>query len=626
MKKFFAAALVFALCPQASPAQTNGQPARQTQPQPTQPPAATQPQRPAPRSSSLTLDEYGVSVGVEPRLVAVLAALEAAGFETAPGRQPSPFRARVREDLAALDAELRARLRRFHELHRLKDAGATPAREAARYVSLAFALGPPPAFEPPARGDETFEAVGDVIDFAPLVRELYRSWLESRMTAYVAEHRAEGDRMRRPAADMVRSVLNYLHTRPITTLLERARAPEAKGDGKKKERPAVTARERERRFVVVPDLLGVTGAVNFRVIRDDYFVVVPAGHDPASPEVRRAYLQFVIDPLVLRFNRDIAARRTDIQSLLDGLNKPAPAASESGEIGAARPAMPGVFESVARSLVAAVDARMTAFERLEQLGAEARAESQKTPAAGRAALTARVQSRRTEIEEDAAAELADSYERGAVLAFHFADQLRDLETAGFDFADFIPGMMERLDIAREKRRPAEYAEARKNAEARSRARREAARPAAPADERAAARRAQLFTRLEEAVRLLRARDYVGAESRLRVLLEEYKGEPRVLFALGQTWSAGAADAVNEETRDDRLNRALAHYRLAISAADRETDRALLSRAYVAAGRILAFQEQAGEAAKMFDAAIALGEVADGAYKDAVEERKKLQQP
>jgi len=29
---------------------------------------------------------------------------------------------------------------------------------------------------------------------------------------------------------------------------------------------------------------------------------------------------------------------------------------------------------------------------------------------------------------------------------------------------------------------------------------------------------------------------------------------------------------------------------------------------------------------MFDAAIALGEVSDGAYRDAVEERKKLQQP
>jgi hypothetical protein len=620
MKKFFAAALTLALCPAPSPAQADSPSARQTRPQtpPAQPGRQTQPA--AQRAPALSLDDYGVSFAAEPRLVAVMAALEAAGFEAAPNRQPSLFRARVRQDQAGLGEDLRARLRRFYELHRLKDAGATPAREAARYVSLAFALGPPPAFDAPARGDETYEAVADVLDFAPLVREFYRaSGLEGRLPAYLAEHRAEGDRMRRPTAEMVRSVLDYLHTRPITAVIERAPAPRpaAKGGGgKKDERPAAGTRERERerRFVVVPDLLGAPGAINFRVIRDDYFVVVPAGLDPSTPEVRRAYLQYVIDPLVLRFNRDIALRRADVRALLDERARQSPGR-----------ALPDVFEAVTRSLVAAADARMTALARLEPLSAEARAELQRTPEAGRAALAQRVQARRAEIEEDMASELADSYERGAVLAFHFADQLRDLEAAGFDFADFISGMIGRVDAAREGRRPAEYAEARARSEARARARREAAR-STPVDERAAARRAQLFSRLDEVSRVLRAGNYAEAETRLRLLLEEYKGEPRVLFALGQTWSAAAADATNEETRDERLGRALANYRLAVSAADREADRSLLSRAYVAAGRILAFLERAGEAAEMFDAAIALGEVADGAYRDAVEGRKKLQQP
>jgi len=375
------------------------------------------------------------------------------------------------EDQAGLDENLRTRLRRFHELHRLKDAAATPASEAARYVSLAFALGPPPAFEAPARGDETYEAVSDVLDFAPLVREFYRAGgLEERLPAYLAEHRAEADRMRRPASEMVRSVLNYLHTRPITAVLERASAPRpaAKDDRRKKdERPVITTRERDRRFVVVPDLLGVPGAINFRVIRDDYFVVVPAGLDPSTPEVRRAYLQYVIDPLILRFNRDIALRRADVRALLDERGRQSPAR-----------AMPDVFEAVARSLVTAADARMTALARLEQLSVDARAESQKTPEGERAALTQRVQARRAEIDEDTAAELADAYERGAVLAFHFAEQLRDLEAAGFDFADFIPGMVERVDVAREKRRPAEYAGARTRSEARARAQLHGGRDAA----------------------------------------------------------------------------------------------------------------------------------------------------
>jgi hypothetical protein len=392
MKKFFAAALVLALCPGPSFAQANSQPARQTQP-----PSATQRQPPAPRASTLSLDEYGVSVGAEPRLVAVMAALEAAGFDPVPGRQPSLFRARVRQDQSELDPELRARLRRFHELHRLKDAGATPAREAARYVSLAFALGPPPTFDAPARGDETYEAVADVLDFAPLVREFYRAGFEERLPAYLAEHRAEGDRMRRPTAEMVRSVLNYLHTRPITTVLERVAAPRpAEKDRKKDERPAIATRERDRRFVVVADLFGPPGAINFRVIRDDYFVVVPAGLDPSTPEVRRAYLQYVVDPLILRYGREIAARRADVQALLDERARQSP-----------NLALPGVFESVARSLVAAADARMTAVARLEELSQEARAELQKTPAGERASLAARVQARRAEIEEDAAAELAE---------------------------------------------------------------------------------------------------------------------------------------------------------------------------------------------------------------------------
>lgn len=631
MKKFFAAALASALClPVPFARASQNPPARQTQ----QAPATQQQPRPqpaAPRAPSLlSLDEYGVSLGVEPRLVAVMAALEAAGFEAAPGRQPSLFRARVRQDQANLDADLRLRLRRFFDLHRIKVVDErTRAREAARYVSLAFALGPPPAFDAPARGDETYEAVSDVLDFAPLVREFYRAGgLEERLPAYLAEHRAEGDRMRRATSDMVRSVLNYLHTRPITTITERVAAPRpaARDDKKKKDGDrAVTTRERDRRFVVVPDLLGVPGAINFRVIRDDYFVVVPAGLDPSTPEVRRAYLQYVIDPLALRYGRDIALKRADVRALLDGLSGPAPVANERGEVDASRPLLPDVFTAVTRSLVAAADARMTALARLEQLSQEARAELQRTPEGERAALTQRVQARRAEIEEDAAAELADSYERGAVLAFHFAEQLRDHEAAGFDFADFIPGMLERASVEREKRRPAEYAEARTRSEARARTRREAARNA-PADERETARRAQLFSRLDEVSRVLRAGNYAEAETRLRVMLDEYKGEPRVLFAMGQTWSAAAADAVNEETRDDRLSRALASYRLAISASDRELDRPLLSRAYVAAGRILAFLERNEEAAKMFDAAIALGEVPDGAHRDAVEERKKLQQP
>ncbi|MDT7602604.1 MAG: hypothetical protein QOF61_601 [Acidobacteriota bacterium] len=620
MKKVLLIALTLALVPTVAPAQVDNRSiGTQPQPRPTQAPAtpATQP-RPAqrPYSGAFDLSEYGVQFSLEPRLVVMMAALDAAGFDSAPGKPASPFRTRVRADQSRLDPDLRTRLQRFYELHKLRQPSATPADQAARYVSLAFALGAPPTFEAPLVGDDLFEGVADVLDFVPLLRDFYRvSGIEERLPTYLSEYRAEGDRMRRQTAEMVKTTLNYLHTRPVTTTTERVavRAPVA-NDKKKKDAPvAYTSREHDRRFLVVADLLAAPGAVNFRVIGDDYYVVVPPGTDLSSTEVRRAYLQYVIDPLVIRFSRDIALKRADVQSILDARAKLSPGAATTT-----------VFPTVARSLVVAADARIAAQARISDLSSRASARLQTAKDSERAALTKEVQEERAAIEDETMAGLADAYEHGAVLAFYFAEQLRDQESAGFDFADAISDVMSRVDPARELRRPEEYAAPRARvAAAREKELKEAANRA-PADAQEAARRVELIKNLDEVSRMLQARNYTEAEARLRGLLEDYKGEPRVFFMLGQTWSAGAADAANEETRDVRLNNALLNYGNAIQSADRANDLALISRAHVARGRILAFLERNDEAAKEFDAAIQIGEVTGGAYSDAVAAKKKLQ--
>ncbi len=87
---------------------------------------------------------------------------------------------------------------------------------------------------------------------------------------------------------------------------------------------------------------------------------------------------------------------------------------------------------------------------------------------------------------------------------------------------------------------------------------------------------------------LRRKDYNDAEARLKELLANYPGEPRIFFALGQTASLAAMDATDEEIQAQRLNRALGQYRLAIAAASPETDKAILSRAHESMGRINAF--------------------------------------
>jgi tetratricopeptide (TPR) repeat protein len=125
---------------------------------------------------------------------------------------------------------------------------------------------------------------------------------------------------------------------------------------------------------------------------------------------------------------------------------------------------------------------------------------------------------------------------------------------------------------------------------------------------------------------LRNKDYNDAENRLREMLKEYPREPRIFFALGQTASLAASDATDENVQAERLNRALGHYRMALAASSPETDKAIMSRAYEAMGRINLFLENSAEAAKQFDEAIKLGDVPGGAYKQALDGKKKLSQP
>src|SRR6266545_2086721 len=197
--------------------------------------------------SGFDLSDYGVTFQTEPRLMIMMAALEAAGFDpvTADG-EPSAFRAQVRRDLSDLDPDLRNRLRAFYERNKLP-APATAADQAARYVSLALALGPPPSLEPPERSDDLPGGLLEVLDFAPLVREFYRrSGIDERLVSYMRAHQAEGDRLRQPAAELVRAVLSQLHTRPITVAAERVLV-KAPVDGKKKNNAKTySLREHER--------------------------------------------------------------------------------------------------------------------------------------------------------------------------------------------------------------------------------------------------------------------------------------------------------------------------------------------------------------------------------------------
>ena len=581
-------------------------------------PSAT-PQVQKRQPASFELSEYGVSFQTEPRLIIMMAALEAAGFDSTPiGGAPSVFRAQARKDLADLDPDLRSRLRTFFERNKLP-APATAADQAARYVSLAFALGPPPSLEAPARSEELPASLLEVLDFAPLVQEFYRrSRIAEDLVSYTRAYQAEGDRLRKPTAEVVRSVLTYLHTRPITVSFERVlvTSPTA---GKKKNAPRTyTTIERPRHFVIVPDLLGAPGAINFRVIGDEYYAVLPEGTDPASSELRRAYLQYVTDPLLLRFNREIAGRRDAIKQVLAEREK-------AGATGS-----PDVFMAVSRSLVAAADARYEEVRKLESVTLEARNKLVNAKDdASRLSISRELQATTMAIQDETVARLAEDYERGAVLSFFFAEQLKGTESSGFDVANFFVDMISSFDPAKEARRLIENATARQRALTARQVRLSARRVEVEVpvySEAEAAKAAELVKQLADIEQTLRLKDYNNAETRLKALLRDYSREPRIFFALAQTASLAAADATDEEVQAERLNRALANYRFAVEASSPETDRALISRAHEAMGRIYYFLENSTEAAKEFEAAIVIGDVPGGAYKEALEGKKKLGQP
>lgn len=623
MKKLFLTVpLAALLCAQAAAARQKTTPT----PTPTRTPAQQPQQRPVP-AASLGLTDYGIEIAPDPRIVVMMAALDAAGWEpTAAGAAPSVFRELVRREQAGMDSALRKRMQDFYARNALKDVADnpstpenegvhyTPADQAARYISLAYTLGQPPAFDAPARSEDLPSGVLEVLDFVPLLRDFYKqTGMDARLPNYLNMHRAAGDKLRAQTLDMARGVLSYLNTRPETLVTVRVNIPSAApAQGKKEEKKVTTVlREHVRRFRVVPDLLAAPGAINLRAVGDDYFVIVPPDTDPRLSETRRAYVQFVVDPLVARFSREVAARRPEIKQLLE---------AEQARRG--RTFGPDVFLVVARSLVAAADARMDELVRLRALQLETSRRLQTaTDQASKDAVLKESKERQAAIQESTTAQLAEAYERGAVLAFHFAEQLRGFEDSGFDVSNYMADMVTAFNVERERKRPAEFAAV----VARVRERRSTGAgaretvEAPPTDER----RAALIKSLNDVGELLRLRNYEEADARLLALKSEYADEPLVYFTLGQAASLAAQEAIDETLQAERLNAALGHFRQAILFATPDTDRSIILRAHLSSGRILAHLERREEALREFDAVVSDTQPTDRFHQEALAEKKKL---
>jgi hypothetical protein len=309
--------------------------------------------------TSFDLSQYGVRIEPDKRLIAVLATLEAAGMETPLTADGIKFRQKLQADLQNSNPELRQKIKIFVDQYKRRHGNATQAELTSPFVSMAYTLSPAPDLGDPVRTTDLPGDLLEVLDFAPLVREFYRRALSAKFDDYVKDYQKVGDALRPSTIEMTRELLEYLHTKPETGYIERIKT-DVKDVKGKKTLQKIETRERERRFYVVPELLAAKGAINFLNVGDDYYAIVPPETDLSASEARRAFLQFVFDPLVLKNAKDISTFREPIKALLDERRK------GNAEVS------PDIYLAVLRSLIAAVDARQIEFQKTRIGTAQAR--------------------------------------------------------------------------------------------------------------------------------------------------------------------------------------------------------------------------------------------------------------
>lgn len=565
----------------------------------------------------MDLSNYGVRIEPDKRLMVVLAALEMASTSSEGGPKTklintplSPaglkFRQRLQTDLADMPADLKQKISTFVFQYKKRHPRGTDAETIAPFASMAYALTPVPELYDPVITNDLPGDLLDVLDFAPLVREFYRrTSIGTRLNDYVRLYDQEAATVLRPSAkDMVADLLDYLHTRPQTTYLEKVKVRTERTKRSALEKTETV--EHDRRFFIVPELLAPAGNITFLNIRDDYYVIVPPDTNLGFSEARRAFLQYVIDALTLSNSKDIFAKKDAIKALLDERRK------ANADIS------PDVFLAVSRSLVAATDARQQEFSKVQIATRQARTklDTLKTPEEKKN-VTAELERYKAILSDETMLRLCEEYEKGAVLAFYFAEQLKGTENSGFDLASSLRDMILSLDPAKEAGRLEQYTDVRKRAIAAREARRN--KP----EDTSAITENPVTTKLLEIQRMIDAKNYAQADTELKALQKSSPSEPRIFYNLGRVASLSAESITEPEAQNRKLIEAKTDYENAIKSATAETDPALISLSYVALAKIYEFYDQKDYAIKIYDAAIKVGKVTNGGYDEAIAAKQRL---
>ena len=566
------------------------------------------------------ISNYGVRIEPDKRVIVVLAALDAARTTNQAGEQVpvlnvplsaegAKFRGDVlHSDLAALKPELRQRISTFVINYKSRNSGKTDAEIIAPFISMAYALTPAPELADPVVTSDLPGSLLDVLDFAPLVRDFYRgSSISANIDDYVKRYRTASDaQLRSTAREMVSDLLSYLHTRPQIYYAEKISTEGPKAGSKKSTIRQTETRERERRFFIVPEMLAPVGTVNFLNVRVHIFVYLPPDTDVTFSEARRGFLQFVIDPIVLNNAKDIATIRDSVKKLLDERQK------AGGNVS------PDVYLTISRSLVAAVDAKQSENLKIRLATQQSREKIDRVKTVDeKKAVSAELEKYKQTVTDETALRMSEDYEKGSILVFYFADQLKGVEDSGFDIASSMREMILSFDPAKETDRLAPFAEARKRALAAREERKNNPGSVMIAEN-------PVTTRLIEIQKTIDAKNYTQANADLKQLLDKNPGEARIYYNLGRVASLSAQEITEPAAQNSKLLEAKVAYENVLRIAEKQrVDPALLSLSYVALAKIYEFYDENSYAAAVYDAAIKIGPVTGGAFKEALDAKARL---
>lgn len=314
---------------------------------------------------------------VNPTLFSVIAALNAGGYDADINSCFNhPLRNLVRQQVAAKNPPSAFEIKRFLRDHRLEN----DAQTMALFVSFALVV-EAPTFKYRVRENDVPPEVAALTGLPELMQKFYQE--------------AGIEQIWKQAQPAVERALAVYHEPVSRAVLE------ANGYLRN-----VTSGYLGRRFQIYLDLLGPPNQVHTRSYGDEFFVVATPSAEPQVEEIRHRYLQYLIDPLTLKYNEQIEKKK----SILDLVET--------------APALPEIYKSdisllVQRSLVKAIEARM--------LSGPGTAE------------------RRQQIIDQAAAE-------GFVLVPYFSEALVAYEKQEQALRMYFPEMIEGIDLKKEDKR------------------------------------------------------------------------------------------------------------------------------------------------------------------------------